>query len=353
MPDIYTAEPTLKTTLLILRAYLLEYLQKWYWYVIVGGILVTYTYITTKQKDLTYTGAITFMSTSDSPARFSGIMQLAGQLGINSGSGGELKSEKILDLLSSKNITYSTLTKKIEVNGKSDMLFNHYLDLFDMRNQIAKNDTSLANFSFTNTNPAKFSFKENKVAAMIYRKIMDTQLATSISKSGIMRADCTSTSEPFSKEFPEELVKTLTDYYTTKSVEQEYQAYRVIDKRVDSLYRLLISKEHALAEWIDDHRTALRAGTLSASVMMQQQRLENEAEVLSVMYVEAAKNREIAKMNLVSGTPIIQVIDYPHFPLPFYKPGALIPCVLSLFAALVLVTVLLTLRKLIADAMKT
>ncbi|HRI28788.1 MAG TPA: hypothetical protein PK715_12085, partial [Chitinophagales bacterium] len=156
MPDIHTADPTLKTTLLILRAYLLEYIQKWYWYVIVGGILVTYTYITTKQKDLTYTGAITFMSTSDSPARFSGIMQLAGQLGINSGSGGELKSEKILDLLSSKHITYSTLTKKIEVNGKSDMLFNHYLDLFDMRNQIAESDTSLANFSFTNTSPAKF-----------------------------------------------------------------------------------------------------------------------------------------------------------------------------------------------------
>ncbi|OWY22790.1 hypothetical protein C7N43_02555 [Sphingobacteriales bacterium UPWRP_1] len=351
MPEKFQYDASLKTTLLVIRDYLLEFVGKWYWYVLVCGVLCVFAYINAKRKPTTYTATVTFMTTSDSPSRFSGFMQLAGQLGINTGSAGsELKSEKIVELLSSKYIIYNTLLKKIDINGKSDLLFNHYIDLFDLSADLERADTTLHNFRFTATDADKFSFKENKVASMLYKDIFETYLSTNTSKNGIMKAECTTKSEQFSKEFTAELVKTLSDYYIKKTVEQEYEAYRLIDKRVDSLYRLLISKENALAEWIDDHRSALRANTLPATVMMQQQRLESEAEVLNVMYAEAAKNREVAKMNLVSGTPIIQIIDYPTYPLPKKKPGALIPCFLMLVISGGLLTVFFTLRKLVRDA---
>ncbi len=346
-------DATLKSTILILKDYFLEYLRKWYIYLLIGGLFVGYAYVKAKKRPTTYTGVITFMTTADSPTRFSGILQLAGQLGINTGSGSEVKSEKILELLSSKYIVYSTMLKKVEVNGKTEFLFNHYLEQFKTLDDLVKTDTSLQNFKFTSADLNDFSFKENKVATHIYKEIFEYYLSTNISQNGIMRAECTSISEPFSKEFTGELVKTLSDYYIKKTVEQEYQAYRLIEKRVDSLYRLLIGRENALADWIDNHRNALRAGTLSASVMMQQTRLESEAEVLSVMYSEAARNREIAKMNLVAGTPVIQIIDFPTYPLPEKRPSALMPSILALLTAGVLLTVAITLNKLIRDAFST
>jgi len=353
MTSEFQTDATLKNTILVLKDYFLEYLRKWYVYLIIGSLFVGYAYINAKRKAKTYTATITFMTTDDAPTRFSGILQLAGQLGINTGSRGEVKSEKILELVSSKNIVYTTLLKKIEINGKTDLLFNHYIEQFKTLDELTLTDTSLLNFTFTSTDLNNFNFKENKVASYIYKEIFDFYLSTSISENGIMKAECITKSEPFSKEFTAELIKTLSDYYIRKTIEQESQAYRLIDKRVDSLYRLLLGKENALADWIDSHRNAIRAGTLPASVLMQQQRLESEAEVLSVMYMEAAKNREIAKMNLVAGTPIIQIIDFPTYPLPEKRHGALIPAILALFTAGVLVTIALTLNKLIRDAFST
>ena len=42
------------------------------------------------------------------------------------------------------------------------------------------------------------------------------------------------------------------------------------------------------------------------------------------MYIEATKNLELAKFNLLINTPIIQVIDKPIFPLEEKRPRAVV-----------------------------
>jgi hypothetical protein len=167
-----------------------------------------------------------------------------------------------------------------------------------------------------------------------------------------MHLRCQSTSENFSQIFIVKLVELLRDYYSNKSVEQQNKTYKIIENRVDSLHKAMRNKEYALAKWIDDYRIPLRVGTLKAEKVLERERLKAEAEILSVMYEEAIKNREMAHMSLLVQTPIIQIIDYPTLPLQpqiYFTP---ILYAFALIAAIGLAIILISFNKLVKDALR-
>ena len=327
-------------------------LRKWWVFVLFAALFLGAAYWHINRQTTLYTAKMSFMTTDDGGSGgFSRILQLAGQFGMG-GSQAALKTDKIVELLSSKYMVYDALLKEVELDGKKDLLANHFLRIFQaQQNGGEAVDTNV--FRFRSTKPAEFGFEENKSIQGIYSAIARGFLSvTAGKKSGIIKVNCTSPSEKFSKTFTEQLVYSLRDYYEEKAVEQQRETYRLISERTDSINNALRDAEYALAAWLDDNRTALKARTVMAQKLVARERYKRKAEILSVMYEEAVKNRELAHMNLLSSTPVIQIIDYPAYPLAELRPNALFIYAAALVASFGLAAFLIIFNKLVRDALR-
>ncbi len=342
---------SLKTVILISKDYFFALVRKWYIYLIVCGALLFITRHQAKKEATQYVAKASFMTNSQSSGGMSGVMQIMGQFGIGGGRGGQLDNEKLVELLASRKMIFITLAKEATINDKKDFLFNHYINLFNIHDEWEE-DEELQNFKFEHNDYGKFTTTENKAAQIIYITIKNQLLNGSVSKGGVIKVNCISISEAFSQVFLSKLIETLDKFYIDKAVEQQNKTYKIIKNRVDSLQGALFYKEEQLASWIDENRTRLIAGTLSAKKRMKQERMKGQAEILSVMYAEAVKNRELAYMNLLSHTPIIQIIDSPVLPLEILATNRMMRYITSVFAGGVMVTVLIIFIKLIRDALR-
>lgn len=335
--------PNLRSTLFVLRYYLLEILRKWYWYLLLVALTILAASYYVQKLQTTYKADASMMLSTESSGSLSGILRMAGQFGVGGGSAGnELSSEKLMDLLSSKQIVYSSLLTTITIDDKKDLLVNHITKLLNKKAIAIKNATI-----------EKLTPAESEQLADIYRDITNGALISDVGRSGVVHITFASPSEKVAKETLQILVSTLRDYYADKSVEQQRLTYNIINDRVDSLEKTLYSTEYNMAHFIDEYRPALRAGSLSAQKLMTQDQLKRQAEILNVMYAEAVKNREIAHMSMLSNRPIVQIVDFPTYPLEEKKPNILIIYLLALFATLGVATILVILNKLVRDALKT
>ena len=333
----------LRSTLFVLRYYLLEILRKWYWYLLLVALTILAASYYVQKLQTTYQADASMMLSTEAGGGLSGILRMAGQFGVGGGSAGnELSAEKLMDLLSSKQIVYSSLLTTVTINEKKDLLANHITKLLNKKAIVIKNTTI-----------DKLTPAESEQIANIYGAITNGALISDVGRSGIVHITFSSPSEKVAKETLQILVTTLRDYYADKSVEQQRLTYNIINDRVDSLEKTLYSTEYNMAHFIDEYRPALRAGSLSAQKLMTQDQLKRQAEILNVMYAEAVKNREIAHMSMLSNRPIVQVVDFPTYPLGEKKPNIVTIYLLALFATIGVVTILVILNKLVRDALKT
>lgn len=335
----------LRTSIYVLRDYLFELLRKWYWFLLLGALaLLAASYYVQKLRTV-YRADASLMISADGGGGISGILRMAGQFGFGGGSGGaELSSDKIIDLLASRQIVYSALLTKVSIDKKDDLLVNHFLRL----SQPNKKQP------ISNTTIDKLTTAENEVMSGIYDGFTKGgQLTSNVGTSGIIHSTLTLPYETLAKETLETIVTTLQSYYADKSVEQQRRTYQIINSRVDSLEKALYSTEYNLAHFVDQYRPALQAGTLTAQKLMSQDQLKRQAEILNVMYSEAVRNREIAQMTMLSSQEMVQIIDKPRYPLIEQQPSIIIVYALALFFTIAIVTILVVLNKLIRDALKT
>lgn len=340
---------SLKQIILTLQDYAKAILKKWYilLFFTIASVAVAHWYI--NSKAVQYDAQLSFMTNTDSKSGISSILQLAGQFGLGGNSGGgsaEGEADRILELMASKQIVYTSLLREVTIDNQKDLLFNHYLQLFGV-------NTNPANFKFTPKKISEFTHTENEIAKQIYKSIIDNNLVVNVSKSGIIKATCTSYSEIFSKVFLEELITTLSNYYIKKTTEQQRQTYDLIKNRVDSLENKLYGAEYDLAQWLDGNRVALVAGSLSANKFVHEAQLKRNVEILNVMYAEGLKNLEIARVSLYNNTPVFQIIDTPALPLTPLYPNKIMLYLLSIIIAILLSITSIVLHKTIKDAMNT
>ncbi len=337
----------IRTLMLSLKDFGWELIKKWYWFVIVGFLFLSFTLYRVNQQSITYVGKLSFMTNNDSGGGVSRLLQFAGQFGL--GSNQPVASERLVELLKSKRMVYRALMKKIEIEGSEQMLFNHYIDLFRLRENWQE-DEKLKDFKFVPKEIEDFNFTENSVAQNIYNQIVFGYLSANPGKNGITTMSCESTSEAFSKEFLIALIGTLSDYYQKKAVEQQRNTYEMIKSTADSVQTALQSAEYALTKWYEDNRKPLAAGTLSAQKAMNKEKLERKVEILYEVLATDYKSLEIARLDLHSNKPIVQVIDYPTYPLPMNVPNKLMKLIVAAFLSMVLTAIAIIFYKLVRDA---
>lgn len=340
----------LKHTILTLQDYLKELIRKWYWYIIVGLIFGGLMYYVKKDDQSTYLAKASFMTDSDAGGGGSSFLQLAGQFGF--GGNSEVSSEKIVELLTTKRIIYNTLLQTGNLEGRADLLINHYLNLFKTDERLT-DYPEVKGFRFAPKVMEAFDFNENLLASNIYRLILKENLRANASNNGIVRINFTSKSEEYAQQFTEKLVETLRSYYVDQSVEKQEQTLKIVSEKVDSLQSAMKGADSELTAWYQRNEQKMRAQSVPPASYMKKIELERNAEIASNAYVEALKNEEVAKLNIANQTPLIQVIDFPTLPLQKNTPSLLVSLVIALFLSFIVTTLLIILNKLIKDALKS
>jgi len=336
-----------------LGAYKNELLSKWRWllfgiipFVIAGWV---YAFVT---KPI-YIARTTFMLETSKEQGLPASLQVLSQFGLGTLPG--LNVYKIESLLKTRRVIGAALLDSANINGKKDLLLNHYLAIFGSdanirmnANDTNINDESLQDFKFNKTKLSELSFLEDSVLHIIYENIVEDNLIIEVSdETEIISIQVETKNELFTKYLAQYLVQALSNFYITNITQKESEIVETVESRVDSIAMALAGAEIRYARWQDASHALIKA-----SGHLKELQLKREVTILNIMYAGAVKNLEIARFNLQHETPIIQVIDPPVLPLEKNEIPAILGFILGGVLGGILIIGFFTVKKIIQDALE-
>ena len=256
-----------------------------------------------------YNAELTFLVESNQSSLAStgsSIAGLAAQFGLESGENTTFSQNNVIELLRSRGVIQSALMESVRLDGKKDLLIEHYLEINDIRD-------SWSDIEFLN----KLSFHDNityfhdSIISAILPMIQDDlDISLTSGESNIITLSYISSHERFAKFFVEKLINQMSRMYILNKTANANNTLDFLQNRSDSVFSELENAEKELARVQD-----INARIIKASGRIKEIQLMRQVEVLNVMYLELVKNLEISKLTLLNKTPIINIIDTPILPL--------------------------------------
>ena len=290
-------------------------LKKWVIIVVagfVGASIGVYVEWTTKTL---YIAKLTFTlenEKSNSLGAYSGLASMAG-IDIGSGGGGNMfSSDNIMSLMTSRKMIVKTLLSPITVDNKKITLMEYWLSVNHINDKWSENP-ELARLKFPlNINPDSLTKEQNNLLTNIHSSLISTVININKPdrKISFSQVTCITTNELFSKVFLDNLLDQVTDFYIDIKTKQQKENVNILQKRADSLNRVLSNSLYQSAALTDQNLNMAKevagVGRLKKQIDMR---------IASTAYEEVIRNLEVAKFTLQKETPLIQVIDQPVFPL--------------------------------------
>jgi hypothetical protein len=293
--------------------------RKWYilliWIAIFGGLGLFYAW----WYGLKYisTASFAIQGQSASSGLLSSSLSLANSLGL-SGSvgkgGGGFDNRFFASLIQTRKVIKESLMQEGVVDGKLDLMANHYIDLYRWRNGglISKgwnDDPKLKNFKFTPKPLEQLTRLEDSILNVIYQSIIDNNLTMEYDESSPFNtATFVTRNHDYSMNMMKHMVDKSANYFMEDVYYLNRQNLGVADQRVDSLGKALKNLDYRVAHLQDVTNNLIRQkgmlGTTAAA---------RDRDLLNQQYSAAVNNVELAKVTLLTTAPILQVIDDPRY----------------------------------------
>ncbi len=260
-------------------------------------------------SDVKYNAELTFVVEAEQqPGSSLGAMSgIASQFGFDIGgsSNTTFSQNNILELLRSRGVVEATLMQNGIVNGKNDLLIEHYININELKEDWEDDITSL---SFD----GKLTQTNDSISGEIWRYICENKLVIDLQSddANIINLSYVSVNEEFAKQFVEGLIKQMSKMYVKYKTAQSINTLDFLQDRADSVFVELEIAEEEFAKVKDINQRIVKA-----SGRLKELQLMRRVEVLNAMYLEIVKNLELSKITLLNETPIIQIIDKPILPL--------------------------------------
>jgi uncharacterized protein involved in exopolysaccharide biosynthesis len=327
---------TLKDIILKISQWIKYLISQWKIIILGGivGLLIGGTYYFLKRP--TYYASTTFVLEEDKAGGGLGSLAgLASMAGVDLASGGGIfEGDNILALYKSRSMIEKTLLTKIEINNKSQLLIDRYIELNGLRDKWKKEELKNIDFNVKlqsvkgNTKVVQLSSRlQDSLLGSIFQDINKNYLQVSRpdKKLSIIRVEVSSKDEIFSKAFTDLIVENVNNFYVQTKVKKSKSNVDIIDRQADSVRRVMNGAIFSAATTMDNTPNInLTRQVLRAPI----QRSQFNAEANKVILGELVKNLELAKMQLRKETPLIQVIDQPIYPLNNDKPK---PTIIAVF----------------------
>lgn len=318
-------EITLKEIILKIRGLYQYLLTRWrliLLFVICGGILGSvYSYF----KKPVYTAVTTFVleegEKSGGLGQYAGIASMVG-LDLGGGGGGIFQGDNILELYKSRTMIEKTLLTEITYGNKKQLLVDLYIDFNELK-KTWENNKELYNLHFNVNNSSSGanirSRLQDSILGNIIKDINKNYLVVSKpdKKLSIINVKVNAENENFAKEFDEEIVKNVNDFYIQTKTKKSLANVAIMQSKTDSVRRVMNSAIYVGAAAVDatPNLNVTRQVQRNAPVQRSQFNIETNKAVLA----ELIKNLELSKITLSKETPLIQVVDHPINPLEVDK----------------------------------
>ncbi len=301
--------------------------------VAVVGIILGVLYV--KFSNVIYKAQISFIVNESKGGNANPLAALASQFGGQT-SNVNVSDDRLLFLITTRRILGQSLLTKLPNSNLT--IADQYILINDFKSKWKK-DTTLLDFDlFKNYELNKLTYKENKVIDLLIKHIIKsnslqleavkkkTSSLVGQSSSGIILITFQSVDELLPKILVEAIYSNLNEFYTetiTKSLKTNLD---LVTQRADSTRRILENTEFNSANELDITNKLIKYKAKVNAI-----RLKKDAEMLSLMYAEIIKNKEIAKFNYDQEKPVFQVIDAPTYPLESISKSLIVYAFLGAF----------------------
>jgi len=300
---------------------------------VAGGLYAFY-------KPAKYTAATTFVledaNSSSGLSQYAGIASMMG-VDVGGNSNGIFQGDNIIELYKSRNMIQRALLTEINNYGKKELLIYKYLTITKFREHQTRKE--LKNIDFRSEK--SFARLQDSVLGTIVQDIKTNYLAVSKldKKLSIIQVVVTSPEETFAKQFCDQIVETVNDFYVQTKTKKSMENLSIIQHQTDSVKNVLNGFLHQSVAAAD---ATPNLNPTRLILRLPVQKSQFNAEANKAILTQLVQNLELAKITLRKETPLIQVIDQPILPLPKEKLGRLRTGVAGgLFAVFVTVFVLL------------
>jgi uncharacterized protein involved in exopolysaccharide biosynthesis len=307
----------------------LQYIFKILFAGIIGGTIgLTYAYLDTPK----YNAQLKFVMRSDPGSGLSsGLAGLSSILGTSTGGSGS-GLERVIELIGSDRIIGNAILTEAEVNGKQDLLVNHYITLQGYRKQWEK-DSVLKKVNYPNEIQfADLDFSQRKAIKMIIGSMIGKDNSSKLieksfeKKSGVVTLEVTYKNEDFSIVLTNLIYKELIEFYSDQTLAATSNNVQVLTQKADSIRRELYGTRRSFARNSDQ----------ALGLLLQEDKVENKTlsfkeNMLSLMYAEVQKNLETLKYIEASSMPSFSIIEQPYSPIRSQKKSKLIYGFMGIF----------------------
>ena len=321
---------------------------------IVYGTLITlilplsYNYL----KSPVFYANTSFVLENDASASLGGLSSLASMSGINTSSlmsaSNLFQIDNIQELYRSNNMLKQALLEEVTINGKSQKLIDYFAVAQNLEKKWIKEKVYLKDFYKDKKLYSRAQDSVLKEAIKLIEKdfliVAKPNRNTSILNVGFKHKD-----EVFAKIFNEVLVNKVNSFYYKTQTKKTAFNLNVLQVQTDSVKRLLDMSFLALAE-IDQNIPNLNPLVKTAKVPYQKAMANLQAN--QAIYLEVVKQLELAKVAHRNKTPLIQIIDKPSFPLENNRWTFLDILILGIFGGGALIVLLLSLQRIIRQALE-
>ena len=315
---------------------------------IILALPLSYNYV----KSPVYYANTSFVLENDASASLGGLSSLASISGINTSSlmsaSNLFQIDNIQELYRSNNMLRQTLLENVTLNGKSQILIDYFAKAQKLEKKWVKEKVYIKDFYNDKKLYSRAQDSVLKEAIKLIKKdflvVEKPNRNTSILNVGFKHKD-----EVFAKIFNEVLVNKVNRFYYKTKTKKTALNLKILQVQTDSVKRLLDMSFLALAE-IDQNIPNINPLAKTAKVPYQKAMVNLQAN--QAIYLEVVKQLELAKVTHRNKTPLIQIIDKPSFPLENNRFKFLNILILGIFGGGVLMVLLLSLQRIIRQALE-
>ena len=276
------------------------------WLILVAAIAYAgWSYNQERKRPIIFSGGTSFMLESEDITSHVGSAGINSNLMLSNFIGNEKSNKTILmALFVSNKMKELTLLTPAKVDGKTDLLVNHFLRL-----QGAPKDSS-GYYGFDTT----FKYGEDPMKDSRLRQIANSlkspDFHAGTSEEGLFYLLYKHRSEDFVLALIKNHIEVISNYYIKKRLEKAEKVLEFSEQHRDDVKKKLAGAEYSLAALLDRSN-----GAVMHRALTDRTKLERKVEVYNNMYISAEVTYQSAKVNVLKKTPYIQIIDDARAPL--------------------------------------
>lgn len=161
-----------------------------------------------------------------------------------------------------------------------------------------------------------------------YKELSKSVLTTNVDRmTKILTVTAKMPEAALSADVVNNAVESLDNYIRTKRKSYASDQLLYIEKRIGQVKDSLRVAEDRLRDFREQNRLVLQ----SPELMLEQARLSRNVDILSAVYLELSKQYELAKIDVIKDTPIVNVESYAGNPVLKAGPSKLKTLIIIMF----------------------